>query len=298
MKTAIIPTEIALKKEQELNPLLVSRTALDIFPVAVSSDMPLALLIGTTCRNLLFYELQLLSIRHRADDRSEISTSFGLYALKLAAYLRNTDILPLLLRRVSSLRNTEELGRIQKALNELPEAPPEAPAGILLIQEMLAELRILLRKPSGDVAQKYQQLTVRWTRNQTMAPMQSIHAGSVLNLALYQVQRNLSRHRNGEERRLNWGKEIHGYYQSHLSSGRCVQTAKRLAREDFIKAHPIPAGAEDQMCLSSQPGLHRNSVLLYLKSYQDSQKVKEGTKSRGKRNEQERIECQTDQKRP
>ena len=270
MKTEFIPTEISLEKAKKLNPLFVSRTALDIFPAAVASDMPMELLIGTTCRNLLFYELQLLSVRYGVDNISDVPTSFSIYTTEFADFLLNAEILPLLVRRISCLGNTEEVRKMQTLLEGLPEAPSDAPADILLIQEMLRELHSLFVKPCEDITQKYQQLTVRWMRCQTMLPMQSVRAESVLDLALYQVQRNLSRQQSGQERRLEWGKEIHGYYQTYLSSGYCAQTAKRLARADFIKAHPIPAQAEDQMSLSSQPGLHRNSIRFYLKSYQES----------------------------
>lgn len=272
MKTEFIPTEISLEKAKKLNPLFVSRTALDIFPVAVSFDIPMEFLVGTTCRNLLFYELQLLSVRYGAETRFGIATPFRLYTSKLAAYLWGADILPMLLCHLSSLRTAEELAKMRKALSELPEVPCEAPADILLIQEMLTELGSLLQAPSENVTQKYQQLTVRWMREQTRTPMQSVSADSVLDLALHQVQRNLSRHHCGEERRLEWGKEIHGYYHSYLSSGYCAQTAKRFARADFIKAHPIPIRAEDQLSFAPQPGLHRNSIRFYHKSYQESEK--------------------------
>ncbi len=272
MKTEFIPTEISLEKAKKLNPLLVSRTALDIFPAAVASDMPMELLIGTTCRNLLFYELQLLSVRYGADNISDPLASLSIYTTELAVFLLNAEVLPLLVRRISCLRNMEEVRKMQNLLKGLPEVPSDAPADILLIQEMLRELHSLFVKPCADIIQKYQQLTVRWMRCQTMLPMQSIRAESVLDLALYQIQRNLSRYRCGEERRLEWGKEIHGYYHSYLSSGYCAQTAKRLARADFIKAHPIPIRAEDQLSLAPQPGLHRNSIRFYHKSYQESEK--------------------------
>ena len=270
-----MPTEITLKKVKELNPLLVTRTALDIFPVANMTDTPLELLIGTTCRNLLFYELQLLSFRYGIESRTCREASFEFYTSKLATYLWKSDILPMLLHRQSSLQTQEELSQMQKVLSKLPEAPIEAPEEILLIQKLLKELCCLEQNPSESVMPTYQQLTVHWMREQARASMQIIPVETVLNLALHQVRRNLSRHRCGEERRLEWGKEIHDSYEAYLSKGYCAQTAKRLARADFLKAHPIPMRAEDQLSFTPQPGLHRNSIQLYHKIYQESEKNRE-----------------------
>ena len=93
-----------------------------------------------------------------------------------------------------------------------------------------------------------------------------LSAGDSLQLAKTEIRRRNSRHENTLQRQIKWGEEFHTYYTGHLANGHCEQTAKRLAREDFINAHPLKHDNED-LDYTNFPGHHRSSLLLYHRTY-------------------------------
>ena len=252
---------------RHLLPVMLSRTALKIFPKWKTADMSSKQIVAVICRNLLFYQIQLMSRNYAAEPDCSNSTIFLSYASALRKFLLQESDLELYLCRVNYGLTDSEAARIEASLRHLPAVPDKVPQYIRVIQGYLTRLFCMFELPPDELKLALYDLQADWQESLCRFPMQLISARYSLELARNENNRNLSRQRNGLKRRLQWGKEFHNYYQFHLAAGCCDQTAKKLARTDFIKAHPISGTAEEAVDFPNMPGHHRCSLLSYHRAY-------------------------------
>ena len=103
------------------------------------------------------------------------------------------------------------------------------------------------------------------TEQEVRARLQAIFDDAVKYRRLHR-----KRHEKALARSIRWGAEYDSYLQNHLSLGRRPKTAKAAARRAFMKAHPLPASADDLLKADEHPGLSAPALRRYHRAYLES----------------------------
>lgn len=275
-----------VKSARHQIPVTLSRTGLTVFPRSNGVDVSLEKLVAVICRNLIFYQIQRMCSKN-ADEQNNVSPAFSAYSDKMRHFLHNSDCLELYLCDKSSEMNSTDTKRIWESLEHLPNASEDLPKEILVIQKFIQRLKNLCKLSVEEFGLELYRLQADWISSLCSKDMLLLSAEHSLRLAEFEISRRISRHEKSQKNKEKWGEEFHIYYTRHLAAGHCKQTAKRMAREDFVKAHPLSQSEDDIDC-TNFPGHHRGSLLSYHRTYLQKMKSNQENSSQNQPNEVQR----------
>lgn len=265
MKSRRKSIEQEVRSAQQQIPVTLSRTGLNIFSRVMNAEISPGKLIAVICRNLIFYQVQRLC-HYDADEQNAVSPAFSAYSESIRQFLLNTDCIDLYLCNKMQKLCDNDVKRIQQSLEHFPKPIKELPEELQMIQKFIQQFKKLWNSTPEKIGFQLYKLQADWINSLCGKNMILLSAGDSLQLAKTEIRRRNSRHENTLQRQIKWGEEFHTYYTGHLANGHCEQTAKRLAREDFINAHPLKHDNED-LDYTNFPGHHRSSLLLYHRTY-------------------------------
>ncbi len=237
-----------IQKAATLDSVLVDTEALNIFR---PNDTPASLeeMLATICRNLIRYYFHCLE--HEMDSGNES------YLLQIQSFER-------------TLQSTDKTDiRLCFQLAEQLPAPPESlPEKIHHIYRNIGEvLKIRDLSPEQAYIRLYE-IAAHWLLYLQSA--QTVPASLVLDNALKFCFQHQKRHENMCSRSIRWGEEYDSYLQKYLQLGYRPKTAKTAAKQDFIKAHPLPKNADEQLEAGEFPGHSNPALRRYRQAYLNS----------------------------
>ncbi len=222
-------------------------------------------LVAVICRNLIFYQIQRMCNKN-ADEQNNVSPAFSAYSDKMRHFLHNSNCLELYLCDKSSEMSITDAKRIRESLKNLPQASEDLPKESLVIQKFIQQVNGLWDLPVMELNSYLYRLQADWNNALCSQDMLLLSAEQSLQLAEFEIARRITRHEKSQKNKEKWGEEFHIYYTKHLADGHREQTAKRMAREDFVKAHPLSQNRDD-IDYTNFPGHHRGSLLSYHRTY-------------------------------
>lgn len=232
--------------------VLVDVEALNIFcsdDAAASSEEMLAMI----CRNLVRYYFHCL-------DRETASGNES-YLAKIRQYRETYDA-------VLQSSGKPEIKLCFQLAKQLPTPPKSLSEKIHHIYRIIDNVLKVRDPPTGQAHLRLYELAAHWLCS--LPSLQPVPASMVLDNARKFCSLHQKRHENIRSKSIAWGEEYDGYMQKYLRLGYRPKTAKTAAKRDFIKAHPLPKNADEQLETGEFPGHSNPALRRYLQAYLNS----------------------------
>ncbi len=235
-----------IQKAATLDSVLVDTEALNIF---CPNDTPASLeeMLATICRNLIRYYFHCME--HEVDSGNES------YLLQIQSF---------------ELTGKTDTKLCFQLAEQLPAPPEFLPEKIHHIYRTIGEvLKIRGLSPEQSHIRLYE-ITTHWSCS--LQSFQTVPASLVLDDALKFCFQHQKRHENMNSRSIRWGEEYDSCLQKYLQLGYRPKTAKTAAKQDFIKAHPLPKTADEQLEAGEFPGHSNPALRRYRQAYLNSKR--------------------------
>jgi hypothetical protein len=227
-----------IRKAAELDLVLVDTEALNIF-ASCGHAGTLEERVATVNRNLIHYYCHCLE-REAAPE---------MYLKLIRQHSRQTD---------------------DGFAKQLPPPPKSLPEKFHCIYQIIQKVQDIRNLLDDQACARLYELAAHWANMLQSAPMQPIPASMIMDNAIKYCYQYHKRHENVLANYIRWGEEYDSCLQKYLSLGYRPKTAKTMAKQDFIKTHPLPKNADEQLETGELPGHSNPALRRYHKAYLNS----------------------------
>ncbi len=241
-----------IEKAAASDMVLIDVEALNIFR---SDDTVVSLeeMLAAICRNLIRYYF------HCLDHETVLGNES--YLTKIRQYRETCDA-------VLQSSGRPEIKHCFQLAKQLPIPPKSLPEKFHCIHCTIGEVLKIRSLPAGQAHLRLYELAAHWLC--FLPSFQPIPASMVLDNAQKFCSLHQKRHENIRAKSIAWGEEYNGYLQKYLRLGYRPKTAKTAAKRDFIKAHPLPKNADEQLESGEFPGHSNPALRRYHQAYLNS----------------------------